>query len=240
MGTIHIGTSGWHYKHWKAVFYPEGLKDADQLAFYTQSFDTVEVNNSFYRLPIERTFRQWKETVPDGFLFAVKANRYITHLKKFHEVKAYTAGFVERALNLGEKLGPILFQLPPFLKENTRLLTNFVAELPKGPRYTFEFRNPSWYQQQVYEVLKEHNCAFCIYELAGHLSPLEITADFAYVRLHGPEGKYQGTYTDDKLASWAAQCRTWLEAGVDVFFYFDNDQHAYAPANAKTLREMTA
>ncbi|SEL28802.1 DUF72 domain-containing protein [Parapedobacter koreensis] len=238
-GTIHIGTSGWSYKHWKATFYPEGLKDSGQLSYYAQLFDTVELNSSFYRLPIERTFHNWKATAPDKFLFAVKANRYITHVKKLHEVKEYTVGFVQRASILGKKLGPVLFQLPPFLKEDAHLLASFLAELPKGPRYTFEFRNPSWYHQNVYEILERHNCAFCIYELAGHLSPIVITADFAYIRLHGPQGKYQGKYSDGTLSEWAAHCRTWQEAGIDVFCYFDNDQHANAPANAQTLKAMT-
>lgn len=232
---IHIGTSGWHYKHWKGVFYPEDLKDSDQLPFYVQRFNTVEINNSFYRQPSESTFKKWKEQAPADFLFAVKANRYITHLKKLHEAAAYTTNFIQLSAQLGKKLGPFLFQLPPSLKLNLTRLSDFADGLPKGYRYAFEFRNPEWYISDVYDVLRRHNCAFCIYELAGHQSPVEITADFAYVRLHGPGGKYQGKYTDSVLAEWAERCRMWQQTKKDVFFYFDNDEKGYATDNARTL-----
>ncbi|MGK6351473.1 DUF72 domain-containing protein [Parapedobacter sp. DT-150] len=237
-GTVHIGTSGWHYKHWKGIFYPDGLKDASQLQYYVQSFGTVEINNTFYRIPTEATFGKWAATASDGFLFAVKANRYITHLKKLHDVDTYADDFIQKASLLGPSLGPILFQLPPFWKVDTQRLADFVKALPKGPRYAFEFRNQSWYSDAVYEILHRHHCAFCIYELAGHLSPMEITAQFAYVRLHGPGGKYQGKYTDATLSEWAERCRQWQQRGKDVFIYFDNDQHAYAVDNAKELTEL--
>ncbi|MFC7522489.1 DUF72 domain-containing protein [Parapedobacter sp. GCM10030251] len=235
---IYIGTSGWHYKHWKGVFYPEKLKERDQLSFYSKSFYTVEINNSFYRLPSESTFNNWKDQVPTDFLFAVKANRYITHLKKLNEVAEYTRDFVQLANHLGKKLGPFLFQLPPSWKLNLDRLSNFAEILPKGYRYAFEFRNQDWYVPGVYEVLRHHNCAFCIYELAGHQSPIEITADFAYVRLHGPGGKYQGKYSDATMSEWADRCRAWKQKGKDIFFYFDNDEKAYAVDNAKTLAEL--
>ncbi|WP_353195694.1 DUF72 domain-containing protein [Parapedobacter defluvii] len=232
---IYIGTSGWHYKHWKGIFYPENLRDNDQLPFYAKQFHTVEINNSFYRQPSEGAFKTWKDRVPADFRFAVKANRYITHLKKLHEVTAYTNSFIQLATQLGKKLGPFLFQLPPSWKLNLTRLSDFTGALPKGYRYVFEFRNPEWYVPEVYEILHAHNCAFCIYELAGHQSPVEITADFAYVRLHGPGGKYQGKYSDTALREWAGQCRTWQQNGKDVFFYFDNDERAYAVDNANTL-----
>lgn len=239
-GTIHIGTSGWHYKHWKGAFYPQDLKDADQLGFYTQQFNTVEINNSYYRVPSEATFQKWQATVPDNFLFAVKANRYLTHLKKLQDVRQTAADFIQRASRLGKKLGPVLFQLPPNWNINTETLANFMDALPAGHRYAFEFRNASWYDDHVYQILHDHNCAFCIYQLAGHLSPLQLTADFVYVRLHGPGGKYQGSYTEAALAEWAEHAQSWQQSGKTVFFYFDNDQQAHAVANAKTLIAMTS
>jgi len=238
-GSIYIGTSGWHYKHWKSVFYPKELKDADQLSFYLQSFGTVELNNSFYRIPTASAFQKWEKTVPRDFRFAVKANRYITHLKKLHDAQEATVDFIHRASQLGDKLGPILFQLPPNWKINIERLATFLAGLPENYRYTFEFRNPSWYTEETYQLLRRYHCAFCIYELAGHTSPIETTAGFVYVRLHGPGGKYQGSYTDETLATWARRCRTWQKERKDVFFYFDNDQKAYAAFNALTLKKLT-
>lgn len=235
---IYIGTSGWHYKHWKGIFYPEDLTDSDQLPFYSQRFNSVEINNSFYRQPSESTFTKWKKQVPADFRFAVKANRFITHLKKLHETTEYTASFIQLSTLLGTKLGPFLFQLPPSWKLNLTRLSDFTDALPKKYRYVFEFRNPDWYVPEVYEVLRRSNCAFCIYELAGHQSPVEITADFAYVRLHGPGGKYQGKYSDTTLAEWAEQCRIWQQTKKDVFFYFDNDEKGYATYNARTLADL--
>lgn len=240
LGNVYIGTSGWHYNHWKGLFYPKGLRDADQLSFYAESLNTVEVNNSFYRLPKEGTFQKWKEITPEGFLFSVKANRHITHSKKLRAVAEYTAEFIQRASHLDEKLGPILFQLPPYWKVDTGVLADFVNTLPSGYRYVFEFRNPSWYTDTVYGILNQHGCAFCIYELAGHLSPMEVTGNFVYVRLHGPGGRYQGSYPDTTLSDWAKRCQDWQKAGKDVFFYFDNDEHAYAPYNAKRLKELVS
>lgn len=146
---------------------------------------------------------------------------------------------MERVKLLGSKLGPILFQLPPFMKSNKELLKAFLEELPEDFRHVFEFRNADWYNQEVFDLLKKHNCAFCIYELAGHFSPLEITADFVYLRLHGPDDKYQGSYSDEILKEWAQQCILW-SASKDVYIYFDNDQNGYAAFNALKLKEIIA
>ena len=236
--SIHIGTSGWHYKHWKGTFYPEGTKDADQLKQYIKTFRTVELNNSFYRLPEAATFTAWKEAVPDGFVFSVKASRYITHVKKLHDTAEAAQTFLERAAHLGNKLGPVLFQLPPGWSVNIGRLEEFLNDLPAKYRYTFEFRNRSWYDQEVYALLRKHRCAFCIYELDGHLSPTEVTAGFVYVRLHGPGRKYQGSYTETVLKGWMDQCREWQHEGRDVYMYFDNDQAGYAAFNARRLLEL--
>lgn len=235
---IHIGTSGWHYKHWMGAFYPPGMKQQDFMDYYLRFFRTVEINNSFYMLPKAETFAAWREAVPDDFLYAVKANRYITHMKKLKDPQESVARFFQNVEHLREKLGPILFQLPPRWGVNEERFAAFLAALPKYHRYTVEFRDPSWYHPRVYELLRQHHVAFCIYELDRHLSPLEVTADFAYVRLHGPEGKYNGSYSEKALQWWAGWCREQQREGREVFVYFDNDMNAYAPYNAKRLGEL--
>ncbi|HTN19134.1 MAG TPA: DUF72 domain-containing protein [Pelobium sp.] len=234
-GSIRIGTSGWHYKHWKGTFYPSNVKEKDQLATFIQHFDTVEINNSFYRIPKEETFETWKKSVPGNFLFSVKANRYFTHLKKLNVSKNAIEDFLNKASLLEEKLGVILFQLPPGWKCDHNRLSSFLHQLPKGFRYTFEFRNATWDNEDTYSLLKQYNCAYCIYNLAGHLSPIKTTADFVYIRLHGPGGKYEGSYSDAELENWAKLVKQWSMDGKDVYVYFDNDQLGYAGFNAETL-----
>ena len=241
MGTgrrLHIGTSGWHYAHWKGPFYPRGLADEELLAWYAESFQTAEINNSFYRLPTAETFAAWRETVPEGFIFAVKASRFITHMKKLKDPAEPLGTFLGRASILGEKLGPILFQLPPRWKRNAGRLRSFLEELPGEYRYAFEFRDESWFDPEIYKPLAEHGAAFCIFELAGALSPREVTADFAYIRLHGPGDAYQGEYGRKGLAPWAEAIAAWTRQGKDVFCYFDNDQSGFAPRDARRLQEM--
>jgi uncharacterized protein YecE (DUF72 family) len=238
-GRIHIGTSGWSYKHWIGNFYPTDVKAKDHFAYFRQFFNTVELNNPFYHLPPKQTFVNWKNVVPDDFVYAVKASRYITHMKKLKEPAESLANFLENVVGLEEKLGVILFQLPPGWQLNLERLREFLEKLPPGHRYTFEFRNHTWYVPEVYSLLKHYNCAFCIYELEGHVSPLEVTANFVYVRLHGPGGKYQGSYWEEALQWWAGRCKEWSTEGKDVFVYFDNDQEGYAAFNAIRLKELT-
>ncbi|RNI31300.1 DUF72 domain-containing protein [Rufibacter latericius] len=237
-GTIYIGTSGWHYNHWKGKFYPEGVTPKQFTEYYLRFFRTVEINNSFYRLPSAETFATWRTSVPPDFLFSVKASRYITHMKKLKDPQQSLAQFLGNALALEEKLGPILFQLPPVWRLNLERFHDFLKALPPYHRYTFEFRDQSWYNPEVFALLQQYNHAFCIYDLAGHLSPLEVTAGFVYVRLHGPEGKYAGSYSEETLQFWASHCRTWAAAGKDVFVYFDNDIGSHAPFNAIALQEL--
>jgi uncharacterized protein YecE (DUF72 family) len=237
-GNIHIGTSGWQYKHWKGTFYPSDLKAKDEFNFYTSQFSTVEINNSFYMLPAAKTFSAWNRTSPKNFVFAVKASRYITHMKKLKTDRQSTRKFFTRANKLEKKLGPILFQLPPRWKLNAERLEHFLSALPAKFRYTFEFRDHTWYTEEVYRLLRKYNCAFCIYELEHHLSPLVVTADFVYIRLHGPGNKYQGNYSDAILKKWARRCIKWQRDKKDVFVYFDNDQAGYAAFNARRLNEL--
>ena len=237
-GKIHIGTSGWSYKHWKGTFYPPGTKGSEEFLYYQKHFDTVEINNSFYRQLPPSTFDAWRIASGKKFVFAVKANRFFTHAKKLLPDKEGLARFFTSINQLTDKLGPVLFQLPPKWKCNPGRLRQFISELPRGYRFTFEFREPTWYNDEVYSILKEFNCAFCIYELNRHISPFEVTADFVYIRLHGPGDKYQGSYSDDVLAAWAARIKEWRKRGKDVYLYFDNDDSGYAAFNGITLRGL--
>ncbi|HEY0653493.1 MAG TPA: DUF72 domain-containing protein [Chryseosolibacter sp.] len=237
-GKFYIGTSGWHYRHWVGTFYPKDLKQDQQFEYYKKHFDTVEINNSFYRLPSPETFERWRKESGKTFLFVVKASRFITHNKKLKDPETSYERFFTNVKMLKQKLGPILFQLPPKWNVNIDRLRDFLRALPRKFRYVFEFRNETWYTEEVYGLLREYNCAFCIYELAGHTSPTLVTADYVYVRLHGPGDKYQGSYDNKQLKEWAKACRMWQHEGLDVFVYFDNDQLGYAAFNAKTLKEM--
>ncbi len=236
--SVRIGTSGWHYKHWKGNFYPSKIADREMLSSYLQHFDTVEINNSFYRLPTTEAVKAWVKQTPSDFLFSVKASRYITHNRKLREPEDSLVRFMDMVKGFGKKLGPILFQFPPSWGLNADRLEEFLAALPSRRRYAFEFRNASWLTPQVYELLRSRKCAFCIYEIGGFRSPIEVTADFVYVRLHGPGAKYQGRYSASELAMWALKMEKWTALNLDVFFYFDNDQAGFAAQNAMELSRM--
>lgn len=235
-----MGTSGWHYPHWRGPFYPETMKSNEMLAFYGQRLATVEINNSFYHLPARETFRLWREQTPASFVFAVKASRYITHMRKLKGPREPLGKFLSHAQGLGSKLGPVLFQLPPRWRCDTSRLKDFLQVLPPQRRFAFEFRDPSWFHPAVCDLLEQHQAAFCVFDLAGVLSPRALTADFAYLRLHGPaEQKYAGSYTRAQLRVWLAACEEWIKRGArEVFVYFDNDQAGYAVRNALELRAM--
>ncbi len=235
---IHIGTSGWNYPHWKGVFYSKNAKPDELLDFYRSRFDTVELNNSFYQLPDKQKIKRWIKQAGQDFIFSVKASRYITHMKKLKDPEEPLNNFLENIETFGSTLGPILFQLPPNFKCNPDRLNDFLAILPPTMRYTFEFRNPTWFCDDVYEKLRRKNLAFCIYELDDMISPKEITADFIYIRLHGPAGAYEGCYNNRTLSGWAGAISSWISKGLDVYCYFDNDQSGYAAKNAKTLIKM--
>ena len=235
---VRIGTSGWHYKHWLGSFYPAKLPASQMLAYYQQHFDSVEINNSFYRLPKPGMFAAWREATPAGFLFAVKASRFLTHNKKLKDPENALDNLLPRAAELGDKLGPILFQLPPKWRCNAERLEAMLAILPRELKYAFEFREPTWLCDDVLRILSRYNAAFCIFELGGYHTPLELTADWTYVRLHGPGGKYQGSYPDRKLQAWAERIGEWERTLRHVFVYFDNDQAGYAAHNALTLKRL--
>lgn len=237
---IHIGTSGWSYDAWTRPFYPDGLSAAERLAWYAGHFGSVEIDTSFYRLPEPETVARWRDTVPAGFVFSVKASRYITHMKKLKDPAATLPPFLERVALLGDRLGPILFQLPPRWACNLARLESFLTALDTRHRYAFEFRDPSWFGPDTLAALGRHGAAFCIYDLDGRLSPLAATADFVYLRLHGSDGAYQGRYDDATLESWAGHIARWAGEGRAVYAYFDNDQHGYAALNALRLKQLLA
>lgn len=239
MAEIRIGTSGYHYNHWRGTFYPEKLPQKQWLSYYLEHFDTVELNNTFYRLPTFEAMNAWRENTPPNFLFAVKGSRFITHNLKLSRPENAIQNILPRAETLGKKLGPILWQLPPKWRVNAERLEEFLQALPTYHRYVFEFREPSWLNAEIYALLERYNAAFCIYEIAGFQSPLLTTSDVVYVRLHGPgEKKYQGSYEGKTLRRWARQIENWYDIGKSVYVYFDNDEAGYAAPNAIALKKM--
>lgn len=236
---IHIGTSGWNYKHWKGTFYPDDLPQKKWLAYYIERFSTVEINNSFYRLPPKANFETWRKSVPDDFIFSVKVYRYITHMKKLIDSEETLNLFFENAGALKSKAGPLLLQMPPGLKFDLKRLRDFCEKLTDKFRYTFEFRNPGWWNDETYKLLEEYNMSFCLFQLAGAITPRIVTADLVYIRLHGPtQYPYQGYYDQETLSEWAAQFRKWHKEGREVYCYFDNDEKGYAAWNALELKEL--
>lgn len=239
LGRVFIGTSGWHYKHWLGLFYPEKFPINQMLAFYAQHFDTVELNNTFYHLPLPSSFDKWRESTPRDFVFAVKGSRFITHMKKLKDPESSTQKFFDGAERLEGKLGPILFQLPPRWKLNVERLKQFLESLPSGHRYVFEFRDESWLVKEAFDVLRQFNAAFCIHDLANMRTPLEITANFTYIRFHGPgEAKYQGSYSNRELQEWAERISDWRSELKGIHVYFNNDIGGHAVWNAQALREL--
>jgi uncharacterized protein YecE (DUF72 family) len=236
---ILIGTSGWHYASWWGPFYPEGLRKKDGFGYYVSRFLTTELNAPFYRTPTLEAVRGWAEQAPDGFIFAWKASKYITHWNQLREGSANGLRLIEERLDiLGEKAGPVLFQLPPRMEVDRERLAVFLGWLPRNRRYTFEFRHPSWYEPAILDLLREHDVSLCLSDHAAAPAPWEATASFVYVRGHGPSGRYWGTYSDETLASWAADIRRWTDEGRNVYCYFDNDIKSAAPADAQRLMDL--
>ena len=237
---IRIGTSGWHYKHWIGTFYPPKIAGSKMLAYYFEHFDTVELNNSFYRLPRENALISWRDSTPTNFIFAAKGSRFLTHMKKLKDAEQGLARYLDAIETLGHKLGPILFQLPPNWELDLDRFRTFLALLPACHRYAFEFRNATWSVPAIYHVLTSQNMAYCAFHLAGEHSPVQLTADFTYVRLHGPGGKYQGSYSEEILREWANRIRAWRRELKAIYVYFDNDEAGYAARDALRLKSLVA
>ena len=232
-GDVRIGCSGWSYPHWRKVFYPEKLPAREHFGFYAQHFNTVEINNSFYRQPPRERFEAWGEQAPPGFLFAVKGSRYVTHIKRLAVEKESIDLVVDSALGLDDKLGPILFQLQANFHVDLERLERFVAMLPDHVRFTLEFRHDSWLVPAVFERLRAHRIALCIPDHPKMPKSLEITSDFTYIRMHLPP--HGLGYSERGLHPWAERVVDWRRAGLDVFTYFNNDMEGHAVNDAKTL-----
>jgi len=233
---IRIGTSGWYYGHWAGLFYPEGLPKSKWFGYYVRHFDTVEINNTFYQLPKLISVKKWYSQAPRDFVYSVKASRFITHIKKLQEPSDAVGRFFERVGILKEKLGVVLYQLPPSLHKDLGRLEAFINILPKDVPSVFEFRHKSWFSKDTFGLLDRSGAGLCIHDLGGIDCPRVISGKIIYIRFHGTTGKYQGSYSRSQLENWAR----WLKdhtAGIEkVYVYFNNDLEAKAVANAKTLR----
>jgi len=235
---IRIGTSGWHYADWQGRFYPDKLPRNKWFEYYAKEFDTVEINNTFYHQPKETTFQNWHKQAPRNFLFTVKANRFITHIKRLKDPKEPLERFLEGVKLLKGNLGPILYQLPPSFHKDLDRLESFLKVLPKKLIAVFEFRHESWFSQDTYGLLREFNAGFCIHDMPGMEVSHVVTSDVIYVRFHGPTGRYQGNYSKSALREWSEWIRENMKGKKAVFAYFNNDYNAYAIYNAKTLKEQ--
>jgi uncharacterized protein YecE (DUF72 family) len=236
---VLVGTSGWHYDSWRGPFFPKGLMVKHQLQYYATQFTTTELNGVFYRTPTRESVAAWRDTTPDDFVFAWKASKFITHWKRLSDRSRNSLALMEDRLSiLDKKAGPILFQLPPNFKADADRLASFIKLLSRKRRYSFEFRHPSWYGTGVLGMLADANIALCISDHHDAPAPWERTADFLYVRGHGPGGRYRGHYTSNTLAKWAQQIKAWKRQRREVFVYFDNDQKSAAPKDAMRLNAL--
>jgi uncharacterized protein YecE (DUF72 family) len=236
MQKIFIGTSGWNYDHWRGPFYPQGLAKSRWLEYYARIFPSVEVNATFYRSMKPTTFDRWRQATPDGFLWSIKANRFITHMKRLKDAADPVKSFLESMKPLETKHGPVLFQLPPSLAFDKGLMRSFCSLLPEGKRYSLETRHESWMCNESLSCFRDFGIAWCISDTAGRYPYLEtVTAGFTYIRLHGSRSLYASCYTEEELGAWAAKIR---DFGVDAYVYFDNDFMGYAPLNALRLMEI--
>jgi uncharacterized protein YecE (DUF72 family) len=236
-GALRIGTSGYHYDHWKGVFYPEDLPKTEWFSHYARQFDTVEINNTFYRLPEATTFEAWRRQAPKRFCYALKFSRYGSHIVRLKKPRDTIGKFLKRADRLGEFLGPILVQLPPNWKADPERLAAFLEAAPKNHRWAVEFRDRRWLSEEVFAILNQHGTALCIHDMIDD-HPRLVTAGWVYLRFHGEH--YSGSYSAEKLKAEARWIKQQLAGGKDVFAYFNNDAQGYAVKNAVELRRYVA
>ena len=244
---LRIGCSGWQYKHWRGLFYPPGLPQSRWLEYYAERFSTVEINNTFYRLPRPETFSAWAARVPSSFAYAVKASRFLTHLKKLKDPEAPLELLLKRVRRLKRTLGPVLYQLPPRWPFNPERLRGFVEALPRGFTHVMEFRDPSWYNEEAFGILARRHVALCLHDMAGSASMdlaagatlPEIAGPVVYCRFHGPR-KYSGRYPDDMIERSAAWLAELAQSDKAIYVYFNNDAGGHAPRDAARLRAAIA
>lgn len=234
---VFIGTSGWQYRHWRRMFYPEGLATAHWLEHYAARFATVEVNNTFYHLPRPETFSDWARRTPPDFTFALKMSRYLTHLKRLQEPAQPVATFLERALRLGPKLGPVLLQLPPTLSVDLAALSETLALL-SPVRVAVEFRHDSWHTDDVHQVLADHGAAWCLADSRSRTTPFRRTAGWTYLRFHDGAGWPDPCYDEHQLAEWAGRLAGEWGPDARIYAYFNNDGRGCAPRDAVTFARL--
>jgi len=236
---VFIGTSGWHYDSWRGPFFPPEVKKKDHLRFYAGQFPAVELNGVFYRTPSLEAVREWRRQTPPGFVFAWKASKFITHWKRLSDKSTNSLALIEERLRiLGRKAGPVLFQLPPGFKADRDRLAAFIRLLPRRRLYAFEFRDPSWYADEIFDLLRKHGISLCLSDHHDAPAPWTVTARHVYVRGHGPGGTYKDHYPDATLRQWAAQIRAWVRQRRIVYVFFDNDQKSAAPRDAGRLMAL--
>jgi uncharacterized protein YecE (DUF72 family) len=240
MARIRIGCSGWNYRHWRGLFYPERLPQRRWFEYYAEHFDTVEINNSFYRLPEPETFAKWRDQAPPGFCYAVKANRFLTQAKKLKDCEQPLERMMASVRALGDRLGPVLYQLPPRFRINLDRLEDFLELVPRDVINVFEFRDESWYRPETLALLDRYGASFCVHDMPGSASERVAVGSVAYVRFHGAGGKYWGRYADGALLSWTDWMAAQAKAGRPVWAYFNNDIEAHAIDDAQTLKAMIA
>ncbi len=232
-GKAFIGTSGYQYPHWRGVFYPNNMAKGKWFGHYSRAFDTVEINNTFYCLPEVSTFERWCQQAPENFCYTLKFSRYGSHLKCLDDPESTVRAFMERAVHLGPCMGPVLVQLKPRWHLDLERLNRFLRAVPATQRWAFEFRDPSWLCDSVFDLLRQHNAALCIHDmLPDH--PYEITADWVYLRFHGEH--YAGCYSHQYLSARAQRILKHLRGGMDVYAYFNNDEKGHAARNALDLQ----
>jgi uncharacterized protein YecE (DUF72 family) len=235
---VRIGTSGWVYNHWRGAFYPNDLPQKKWFEYYAKHFDTVEINYTFYQLPPAEYFQSWRKQAPREFLYAVKSNRYITHMKKLKESEEAVENFLSRTRLLGEHLGPILWQLPPNWNANPNRLAAFAKLIPEDLEHAFEFRDPNWFNDEIKGILEENGLSFVIFAMPELDCPQWVTSDLIYIRFHGSREKYVGRYGRDGLKPWAKRIQDWSESGHNVYIFFNNDEHCNATKDAQTLHKL--
>jgi uncharacterized protein YecE (DUF72 family) len=237
---IHIGTSGWEYADWRGRFYPAELARDRWLEFYAERFGTVELNASFYRLPDAETFADWGRRVPAPFVFAVKASRYLTHVRRLREPREPLDRLWSRARRLDRHLGPVLYQLPPRWLPNLERLEAFLAAVPAGHPQALEIRDRRWYRADVLAALADSAVSLCLHDMPGSEPSPDPVGSMVYVRFHGAGERYGGAYPSQRLSAWADRMVDWSRAGLPVWAYFNNDRGGHAVVDADRLRRMIA